>query len=87
MPFITTLEQFAIEKMMLQFIEDSLDARFGDAGSKLLPEIVALDDPDKFRAMHKIIATATSVEEIRRACAAAAVAPAPTKKKPRGKRR
>jgi hypothetical protein len=79
--------RFAIEKGMLIMIEDLLRIRLGDEGPKLLPEITALDDPDKYRAMLATISKAASVEEVRLACAAAAAAPEPAKKKTRGKRR
>jgi hypothetical protein len=49
----------------------------------LLPEIKVLDDADKYRAIHQSIVTATTVDEVRRACAAA-MSPEKSRSKKRG---
>jgi hypothetical protein len=83
MPFITTPDWVAFQKMMLEWIEDALRGKFGEEGVRLMPEIRALEELDKLRAMNQAIATATTLDEVRRACAKAA-APAETRKKKRG---
>jgi hypothetical protein len=85
MPFISTPEWIAMEKGMLQLIERQLRKKFGAEGAKLLPEISALEDADKVLVLGETIASATTLDEVRRACAAAA-APAPPKKSKRRKR-
>ncbi len=80
MPFITLPERIGIKRGMLRAIEIILRARFGEEGLKLMPEIVALDDPEKYSATTEMLGTATTLEEVRAACAKAA-APAPTPKK------
>ncbi len=80
MPFITSVERFAMEKGLLRAIEIILRARFGEEGLKLMPEIVALDDPEKYSAMTEMLGTATTLEEVRAACTKLA-GPAPTPKK------
>jgi hypothetical protein len=86
MPFVTTPERFGFEKGLLRAIETLLRMTFGDEGVQLLPEIRALDDPEKYLAVLQRIPKAASVEEVRRACAAAATPPEPPKKKARRKR-
>ena len=86
MPFVTTPERIGIRMGMLQLIEDLLRVKFGEEGVKLLPEIGALEDTEKFRTLHQIIAKATALDEVRRACATAAAPPEPPKKSPRRKR-
>jgi hypothetical protein len=86
MPFLTTPERIAIKDMLLSLIGDSLQAKFGEEGTKLLPEITDLEDIDKYKAILIVVAKATSVEEIRRACAAAGAPPESPKKNARRKR-
>jgi hypothetical protein len=87
MPFITTPERYGIREGMLLMIEDLLRLRFGEEGVRLMPEISDMEDADKFRAVHQAIATATTLDEVRRACAKATVpAEAPRKKRRSGKR-
>jgi hypothetical protein len=81
-PFITTPEWFGREQGMLQILEDMLDAKFGEEGTKLLPEIAALEDLDKLRALGRMIMAASSLDEVRRSCAAA-VPPEQPKKRTR----
>jgi hypothetical protein len=80
MPFITSLERFAMEKETLRLIERQLRVKFGEEGPKLMPEIVALDDPEKYDAIVEKLVTDTTLDELRAACAKLAV-PAPTPKK------
>jgi hypothetical protein len=51
-----------------------------------MPEISALNDADKFLALIRVIAKATTLDEVRRACVAAAAPPEPPKKRTRRKR-
>jgi hypothetical protein len=85
MPFITTPERIARKEAMLVLIESLLQAKFGEEGVKLMPEIADLEDIDKYNAMNVAIGKATKLEEVRRACAAAAP-PEPPKKNSRRKR-
>jgi hypothetical protein len=80
-PFITTPERIGIEKGLLQGIEEALQAKFGEEGVKLLPEITRLDDPEKYRLITRAVATATTPDEVRRACVEAAAPPPPKKKR------
>jgi len=86
MPFVTTPERFGIEKGILLGIECLLRNKFGKEGVQLLPEIRALEDPDKYLGLIEPIFKAATLEEARRACAAAAASPEPPKKKARRKR-
>jgi hypothetical protein len=87
MPFMTTPEWVARQKIMLELIEDMLRAKFGEEGVRLMPQIRALEELDKLRAMMQAIAMATTLDEVRRACAKAAVPEdAPRKKRGGGKR-
>jgi hypothetical protein len=87
MPFITTPERVGIRKGMLLMIEGALRAKFGEEGVRLVPEIEALYDADKYLAVMQTIATATTLEEVRSACAkAAAPEEKPKKKRGGGKR-
>ncbi len=76
MPYVTSFGRLA----MLDLIEDSLRAKFGEEGIKLLPDIEAMNDAEKYKAVNRAILTATTLDEVRRACAAAA-GPAPRAKK------
>jgi hypothetical protein len=80
-PFVTTPERYGIKKGMLQIIETLLRDRFGEEGARLLPEIKALNDPDKFVLLSPVIAKATTLDEVRSACAAASAPPEPPPKK------
>src|SRR5262249_53357814 len=76
MPFVTGFERDG----MLKLIEDSLRTKFGDEGAKLLPDISAMDDAEKYKAVNRAILHATTLDEVRRACAEAA-GPAPRRKR------
>jgi hypothetical protein len=75
---------------MLNLIEDALRAKFGDEGAMLIPALEEINDGEKYIVINRAIALATTLDEVRRACAAAA-APAPRRKKSgngqRGQRR
>ncbi len=80
MPFVDSIERHG----MLRMIESALRVKFGEEGLGLFPQIEALNDADKFLAIHEAIVRADDLEEVRQACAAAA---APRKRNSRGKRR
>jgi hypothetical protein len=67
---------------MLRMIENALRAKFGEEGVKLVPTIAELMDGEKYLALIGVIATATSLDEVRQACAEAG-APVPRRKKGR----
>lgn len=75
---------------MLDLIEDALRAKFGDEGVTLIPALEEINDGEKYKVINRAIAMATTLDEVRRACAAAA-APALRRKKSgngqRGQRR
>jgi hypothetical protein len=66
--------------IMLDMLQDLLRDKFGDEGVTLMPAIEALNDGEKYMALNCAIAAATTLDEVRRACAAAS-APAPRAKK------
>jgi hypothetical protein len=72
MPFVTTPERYGRKLGMLLCVERGLHLKFGEAGVALLPEIKALSDPEKILAVYDAIVMATSLDEVRRACAKAA---------------
>jgi hypothetical protein len=87
MPFVTTPQRVGIRKGLRQAIEDVLHIKFGDQGAGLMPQVNAIHDADKLRALHKLAVTASRVEEVSQACAeAAAPTPAPKAKARRSKR-
>jgi hypothetical protein len=65
---------------MQQRIEDALRAKFGEAGVALMPQISAWRDGARYKTLNRAIATATTLDEVRRACAEVA-GPAPRVKK------
>jgi hypothetical protein len=85
MPFIPLPERIGIKRGLLLAIEQALRTRFGEAGLTLLPEIRALEDADKYLAVNQTVWDATTLDEVRQACAAAAVPPEPVKKSRRKK--
>jgi hypothetical protein len=76
--------------LLIHIIEDALRAKFGDEGATLIPALEEINDGEKYIVINRAIALATTLDEVRRACAAAA-APAPRRKKggngQRGQRR
>jgi hypothetical protein len=81
MPFVTTPERYGIKLGMLQLIENALRVKFGEAGVDLVGDLKALYDPAKFVAVHEAILKASSLDEVRRACAKALATPAKRRKK------
>jgi hypothetical protein len=66
MPFMTIVERIGMEKGLLEGIEAWLQAKFGDEGLKLMPELRELQDHELLRAVLRAIGTAASPEELRR---------------------
>jgi hypothetical protein len=71
------------KQAMLRLIGDLLEAKFGEEGVKLMPAIRELSDGEKYIALNRTIAVASTVEQVRRACARAS---APPRKKAASKR-
>ena len=67
MPYVTSFGRNA----MLDLLEAMLQAKFGEEGLALVPVIRELNDAEKYKALGRTIVTATSLDEVRRACAAA----------------
>jgi hypothetical protein len=76
MPYITGIGRTA----MLRMLESLLRDKFGDEGVQLIPAIEELNDGEKYLALNCAIAAATTLDEVRQACAAAS-APARRAKK------
>jgi hypothetical protein len=76
MPYVTSVERLA----MFDVLESTLRARFGEECAALLPAILELYDAEKYLALSKVIATVTSLDEVRQAVAEAA-APAPRRRR------
>ncbi len=76
MPYVTTWERHG----MFELIEDMVRAKFGEQGAKLLPDIWAMNDAEKYKALNRAVAAATTLDEVLRACADLA-GPAPRGKK------
>jgi hypothetical protein len=82
MPFITTPERIGMEKGMkegmekgmkegrreglLLGVEEVLRTNFGEEGVRLMPEIQALDDAEKIKAVLRAALIAASIDEVRR---------------------
>ncbi|HKI36964.1 MAG TPA: hypothetical protein VKA46_34245 [Gemmataceae bacterium] len=82
MPYVTSIER----QGMVRMIESTLRARFGEEGARLIPAIIELNDAEKFLALNEAIVAATSLDDVRRACAEAAAPAARRKKGSNGKR-
>ncbi len=82
MPFITTPERMGIKKGQLRSIESILRGKFGDNGLLLMEEVRLLNDTEKYDAFVQAVATAESLEDVRKAIAEAA---APKKKSRRSR--
>jgi hypothetical protein len=76
MPFTTGFERRAMRRL----IEDLLRTKFGEEGLELMPATTELNDAEKYVVLNRTIATATTLDQVRRACARAA-APARRRKK------
>jgi len=70
MPYVTSVERIGYRRgrkeARLETIEDLLRDKFGEAGLALLPEIKALDDDEKYRAIIRVLPGANSPEDIRK---------------------
>ena len=76
MPYVTSIERSGMRKL----IEDGLRTKFGEEAMELMEAISELNDAEKYLALNRTIITATTLDEVRRACAKAS-APAPRRKK------
>ena len=70
MPYVTSIER----EVMFQMIEVGLREKFGEEAMELLPTIHELNDAEKYEALIRTIVTATTLDEVRRACAKATAA-------------
>ena len=77
MPFVTGFER----RGMLKLMEDLLRTKFGPEGVELMAAIRELNDAEKYLAVNRVVASATTLEEVRRACIAAAAPPSRGKRK------
>jgi hypothetical protein len=66
MPFITSVERIGLRTGLREGIESMLEIRFGAEGLGLMPEIRAIYEEDKLRAILQSIKTAASPEDVRR---------------------
>jgi hypothetical protein len=82
MPYVTSFERSA----MLRLIESSLRVKFGKEGLELVPAIEELNDAEKYEALNSAVATATTLDEVRRAIAKAAAPARRPRKGGNGKR-
>jgi hypothetical protein len=69
MPFISTPEWAGIRKGLLKGIEVALRTRFGEEGAGLLGQIQEILEPEQLEAVLQAVMTATSLDDVRRACA------------------
>lgn len=65
MPYITSVERRGITQGLLSGIKVGLEAKFGDAGLQLLPEISAIADTQVLEAILRGLWTVNSLEELR----------------------
>jgi hypothetical protein len=66
MPYVTSVEQIGFQRGQLEAIEIWLGDKFGEAGLALLPEIKALDDAEKYRAIIRAIPGTNRPEDLRK---------------------
>ena len=76
MPYVTSYERWG----MMDMIELALLTKFGEEGASLVAQIRAMNDAEKYRAIQRAIILASSLDEVRQACAKIA-APPPRHKK------
>jgi hypothetical protein len=77
MPYVTSWERNGMVKLM----EKQLRIKFGAEGAALVPAIRAMNDAEKYLTISEAIAMATTLEEVRQACAEAAAPPPRRKRK------
>jgi len=77
MPFVTSYER----EGMFRVIGEQLRVKFGTEGAELLPAIHELNDAEKYLTVSRALVTATTLEEVRQACATAAAPPSRRKRK------
>jgi hypothetical protein len=82
MPYVTSFER----EGMFKLIKAGLRAKFGDEVAELLEAIHDLNDAEKYEALMQVIVTATTLDEVRRACVAAGAAVPRRRKSGNGKR-
>ena len=58
-------EEKGEKRAFLEMIETGLRLKFGIDGLRLFPDIVKIDDKEKFKAIHQRVWTAASLDEIR----------------------
>ena len=66
MPYVTGVERRAEIRGQLKSIEVVLEAKFGEAGRKLMEEIRLIKDPQKLLAIAGAIPRASTPEELRK---------------------
>src|SRR5262249_29398418 len=76
MPYVTSIERSGMRKM----IEVMLRTKFGEEALELMPTILEMNDAEKYLALNQTIITATTLDEVRRACAKLAAPPRRRKK-------
>jgi hypothetical protein len=65
MPFVDSFER----RGMFKALAAALETKFGEEGAALVPAIRELNDAEKYMTLNRVIATATTFEEVRRAYA------------------
>jgi hypothetical protein len=81
-PYVTSVER----EGMFKLIKAALRKKFGAEVEELLDPIHDLNDAEKYTDLMKVIATVTTLDEVRRACVAAGAAVPRRKKGGNGKR-
>ena len=66
MPFITTPERYGRIEGRLEDIETVLEARFQDAGTRLMPEIRLIHDAEQLAKVLRAAAIVASPEDLRK---------------------
>lgn len=66
MPFITSVEELAHRKSIMEGLEVALEVKYGPAGSALLPEIQQITDVEKLKSILQAIRTVATPEELRK---------------------
>jgi DNA-directed RNA polymerase specialized sigma24 family protein len=81
-PYVTSVER----EGMFKLIKDLLRAKFGAEAEELLDPIHDLNDAEKYKTLNRVIASAATLDEVRRACVAAGARLPRRKKGGNGKR-